>query len=237
MADLNPLFDRKYECKVCKQPFTTKKIRSKFIKVESYDTDFMPNYTSEEVNPLLYYVNVCPYCGYSSTDDFSPYFAPSTLENIYAKVCDHWNPHEFSDKRTIQEAIQTYKLAIYCAQLKREKHILLAGLCIRTAWLYRLLHMEKEELRFLRLAAKEYLASYEADDYRGTQVTDVKILFLIAECSYRVGEVEQAIRFLSKIMELRRTSTETGLIDKAKDRWQQIRDELALTGETLEDMQ
>lgn len=236
MADLNPLFDRKYECKVCKQPFTTKKIRSKFIKVESYDTDFMPKYTSEEVNPLLYYVNVCPYCGYSSTDDFSPYFAPGTLEDIYAKVCDHWKPHDFSDQRTIQEAIQTYKLAIYCAQLKKEKHILLAGLCIRTAWLYRLLHMEKEELRFLNLASKEYLASYEADDYRGTQVTDVKILFLIAECSYRIGEIEQSIRFLSKIMEQRRTSTETGLIDKAKDRWQQIRDERALAGEALEDI-
>ena len=237
VSDLNPLFDRKYECKICKQTFTTKKLRSKFIKVASYDSDFMPNYTSEEVNPLLYHVNVCPICGFSSTDDFSPYFAPGTLEDLYAKVCNHWQPHDFGGVRTIPDAIKTYKLAIYCSQLKREKHILQAGLCIRTAWLYRLLDKTEEEMRFMRLATKEYLTSYETDDYRGTQVSDVRILFLIAERSYRIGEIEQCIRFLSKIMELRKSSTESGLIEKAKERWQQIREERANTGDTLEDFQ
>ena len=237
MSDLNPLFDRKYECKICKQGYTTKKIRSKFIKVLSYDTDFMPRYSSDELNPLLYYVNVCSYCGFSSTDDFSAYFAPGTLEDMYAKVCEQWKPHNFGETRTIANAIKTYKLALYCAQLKKEKHILQAGLCIRTAWLYRLLGNIDEETRFMSLAAKEYITSYENDDYRGTQVSDVRILFLIAECSYRIGDIGQCTRFLSKIMEMRRSTEETGLIEKAKDRWQQIRQEKIQNGETIDDFE
>ena len=237
MTDLNPLFDRKYECKICKQAYTSKKIRSKFIKIASYDTDFMPNYTSNELNPLLYFVNVCPYCGFSFTDDFSTYFAPGTLEDLYAKVCDQWKPHNFGETRTISDAIKTYKLALYCAQLKKEKHIVQAGLCIRTAWLYRLLGKTEEEVRFMSLAAKEYLSSFETDDYRGTQISDVRILFLIAECSYRIGDIDQCIRSLSKVMEMRRSTTETGLIEKAKDRWHEIRQERAQNGETLENLE
>ncbi|WP_412762735.1 DUF2225 domain-containing protein [Peribacillus frigoritolerans] len=81
---------------------------------------------------------VCPHCGFSYSEDFSRYFPPTTMEIILEKVSSHWVPHHFSKEISIKDAINTYKLASYCGALKKEKHIILAGLCLRIAWLYRI---------------------------------------------------------------------------------------------------
>jgi len=111
----------------------TLKVRSKFIKVSSYDTDFCPIYDTESIMGILYNVFVCPYCGYAYTNDFSKYFPLSTKEQIQEKICSKWAPHNFGEERSIRDAIKTYKLALYSATLKKEKHILIAGLYIRVA--------------------------------------------------------------------------------------------------------
>lgn len=224
MSQIEPTFDRKYECILCKQPFTTKKLRSRFIKVTSFDTDYCPTYSSEETNPILYHINVCPHCGYSSSNDFTPYFPPGAIEEIKSKVCEHWVPHDFGEKRTVNEAIKTLKLAAYCGTLKKEKHIAIAGIYARLAWLYRDLQNEEQEQRFMKLAAKSYLDSYMADDFRGTQVSEGKILYLIGEFSRRTGQFEQAVKFFSKVIEQQSRSGETGIVDMARERWYEIRE-------------
>jgi len=221
---VEPTFDRKYECIICKQPFTTKKLRSRFIKVVSYDTDYCPTYSSEETNPILYHINVCPHCGYSSSNDFAPYFPPGTIEEIQTKVCNNWVPHEFGQKRNLADAIKTLQLAAYCGTLKREKHITMAGIYVRIAWLYRSLQNDEQEQRFLNLATKAYLDSYLNDDYRGTQVSDIKILYLIGELSRRSNQTEQAVKFFSKVIEQQSRAVETAIVDMARERWYEIRE-------------
>lgn len=224
MTGIEPIFDKKCTCIVCKKTFSSKKLRSRFIKVTGYDTDFCPIYSSEEANPLLYYVDVCPDCGFSSTSEMSPYFPPGSLEAIQAKVCSLWAPRDFGQKRSRSDAIKTYKLALYCGMLKKEKHIIIAGLYMRLAWLYRGLNNEDQEQRFMKLAANAYLESYMADDFRGTQVSEVRLLYLIAELSWRTGQKEQAVKFLSKVIEQQSRTIESGIIDLAKERWHEIRE-------------
>lgn len=224
MSQVEAIFDKKYECKICKRAFTTKKLRSRFIKVTGYDTDFCPNYSSVELNPILYNVNVCPHCGYSATDDFMPYFPPGAIEDIHSKVCNQWVPRDYGQKRVISEAIKTYKLAVFCGSLKKEKHITIAGIYVRVAWLYRLLENDDQEQRFLKLATDAYLQSYMADDYRGTQVSEVRLLYLIGELSRRSHQMEQAVRFFSKVIEQQNRTVESGIIDMARERWYDIRE-------------
>lgn len=223
MNQVEPIYDKKYECIICNGSFTTKKFRSRFIKVTSYDTDFCPNYSSEDLNPILYNVNVCPHCGYSSTDDFMPYFPPEAIRDIHAKVCEQWVPHDFGQKRTISSALKTYKLAAYCGSLKKEKHITLAGIYARLAWLYRIDKNNDQEQRFLKLAANEYLQSYMTDDFKGTQVSEVKLLYLIGELSRRTHQIDQAKQFFSKVME-RQDQTEARIVEMTRERWHEIRE-------------
>lgn len=224
MAQLDPLYDKNYTCLMCEHSYTTKKVRSRFVKVLHFDTDFAPVYSKEFENPTLYYVNVCPNCGFSSTDEFSPYFPPGSKEELSKKVCSQWVPHDFSSERKIDDTIKTYKLGAYCSSLKKEKHIVTAGLYIRLAWIYRSLENEAQEMRFLKLALGEYIGSFSKGDFKGTQVSEDRLLYLIGELSRRTGNTQDAMRFFSKVIERQKQSLEPKIIQMAKDRWQEMRE-------------
>jgi uncharacterized protein len=224
MAQLEPLYDKKCKCVMCEQLFTTKKVRSRFVKVLSFDTDFAPNYAEGFENPNLYYVNVCPNCGYSFTDEYSSYFPPGAKQTINDKICSQWVPRDYSLERSIQEALNTYKLGIYCSILKKEKHIVSAGLYIRLAWLYRSLDNKDQEMRFLKLALVEYTESFSTGDFKGTQVSELRLMYLIGDLSNRTGNSQDAVRFFSKVIEKQKQSVEPQIIQMAKDRWQEMRE-------------
>ncbi|MBT2643352.1 DUF2225 domain-containing protein [Bacillus sp. ISL-41] len=230
MTQLVPLYDKKYTCAMCENSFTTKKVRSRFVKVLNFDTDFAPLYADGFENPNFYYINVCPDCGYSFTDDFSSYFPPGAKQVIQDKICNQWVPHDYGAERTIQDALNTFKLAAYSSMLKKEKHIVTAGLYIRLAWLYRSTENLDQELRFLKLSLKEYTESYSTGDYKGTQVSELRLMYLIGELSRRIGNTQDAVRFFSKVIEKQRQSVEPQIIQIAKDRWQEMREDKVVSG-------
>lgn len=224
LTQLLPHYDKKYECLVCKKSFESKKVRSRFIKVTKSDSDFCPYYSSDEADPILYYVKVCPDCGFSFSDDFTPYFPPGSMETIIEKVCSQWVPHDYGGSRNINDAIKTYKLASYCGTLKEEKHITLSGIYMRLAWLYRKLEDEDQEQRFMKLALYQYKESFMKDDFRGTQMTGLRLQYLIGELSLRTGDIDQAVQFFSKVIEQQRNTTELKTVEMAKERWYEIRE-------------
>ncbi|GIN88624.1 hypothetical protein J6TS2_50100 [Heyndrickxia sporothermodurans] len=221
---LTPYYDKKLECLLCKEHFTTTKIRSNFIKVDFYDKDFCPNYRKSELNPLFYNVFVCPHCGFSFTEDFSKYFPPNTKEMIINKVSNHWVSQDYGKVRTTKRAINSYKLAAYCAALKKEKNVTIGGLYLRIGWLYRQLKNKEQELRFLKYAAQEYLHSYSNSDFHKTQMSEMKIMYLIAELSLLIGDQDQATIYLSKIIEKQNTTTERTIVEMAREQWQEMRE-------------
>ena len=227
--EVSPLFDSNIVCMFCKQSFITKKIRSRFIKVAEYDTDFCPKYREGSINALYYNIYVCPHCGFAYSQDFSKYFAPGTKELIVEKISSKWMPHSFSDERAITDAIQTYKLASYSATLKKEKHIIIAGLYMRIAWLYRKKQDTDQEIRFMKLARHEYEESYSIGDYNGTKISDIRILYLVGELSRRIGDNQKAMKFFSFVLEKQKSAVETSIIHMARDRWADMKEEIAST--------
>lgn len=123
----------------------------------------------------------------------------------------------------MKEAIRTYKLAAYTATLKKEKFVIIGGLYLRIAWLYRL-QEKKQEQRFLELAFHNYYESFSREDYRGTQVSDVRILYLLGELARRTDKEETAVQYFSKVIESRKRTVETKLIEMAQERWKEIRE-------------
>jgi uncharacterized protein (DUF2225 family) len=90
------------------------------------------------IQPLYYNIFVCPHCGFSVFRGFFPVLPPHYNGNHFGKSQLPLGSHHFSKERSIKDAINTYKLASYCGALKKEKHIILAGICLRIAWLYRI---------------------------------------------------------------------------------------------------
>ncbi len=227
--ELDYLYDRKVECSICTNTYVTKKIRSRYIRVDRNDTDFCSFYTSTQLNPLLYYVSVCPSCGFSSSEECTTYFPPKSKELIQQKICNNWHGLDYGQERSLDLAINSYKLAIYCSMLKKERHISFAGLYLRLAWLYRTEKINpQEEHRFLRLALDEYVLSYSVDDYTDTAFSETKLLYLIGDLSRRLGLEGQAIRYFSRVIEKQKETTEKEIVQMAKDRWSEMREEKKL---------
>lgn len=223
--ELEPLYDRKITCLCCKKTYMTKKIRSRFIKAIKHDTDFCSYYHKEDLNPLLYYVSVCPHCGFSSSEEFTSYFPAATLEEIKSKICNNWSGLNYCETRTIEESINTYKLGIYSATLKKEKYIAIAGLYMRLAWLLRTYNHTEQEIRFTDLALDAYIKSYMEDDYQNTHMSEVRLLYLIGELSRRTEKYKQATLYFSKVIQKQNETIEKGIVQMARDRWQEFREE------------
>ncbi|KAB7706974.1 DUF2225 domain-containing protein [Bacillus aerolatus] len=226
MEKLSPFYEKQETCHLCQHSFQSTKLRNRFVKLAGRDTDLKPLYIDSEMNPLLYNVKVCPLCGYSFTDDFSNFFAPGTKNELKEKVSGNWKSQDYGKQRTIHQAINSYKLALYSGLIKKEKHLTLAGLALRTAWLYRDSANEEEEKRFLALAAKQYEEAYINEDLTLTAMSDINLLYLLAELHVRIGQWGKAVPYFSKILKKQRESQEKQLIEMARDRWYELRDEM-----------
>ncbi|MCD7036245.1 DUF2225 domain-containing protein [Metabacillus sp. GX 13764] len=225
MNETDCLYDKHVKCLVCSHGFTTKKLRSKYVRPIQHDTDFCSYYDSENRNPLYYYITVCPECGYSFSDEFSSYFPPRTLDAIEEKVWSNWGKLNYCGERDLRQSLNTYKLAIYCAQLKQEKHVAAAGIFLRLAWLYRTEGKTAQEFRFMQLAADEYTQSYSTGDFKGSHLSEVRVLYLAGELNRRLGRTNQATLYFSRIIERQKEFLEKSVIQMAKDQWQEIRAE------------
>ena len=223
--DIEPIYPKTMTCTLCRHTFQTSRVRSRFVRVTGYDSDFKPNYKQLEANPIYYNVAVCPSCGYSFTDDFIPTFAPHTRQRLEQILSTNWTPRDFGGKRSASDAIETYKLAILTARLKEEKALPIAGLALRLAWIYRELNDEANEQRFLRVARDYYMTAYSEGDHEGTLMSEVRVIYMIAELSWRIGAREEAIRNFSRVIEAQNSTTDQKVVDFAKERWQAIREE------------
>lgn len=222
--ELSPYYEKKIDCPHCKISFKSLKVRKNAIRIAKTDSDFRPTYVDESVNGLYYNVFVCEHCGFSFTEDFTQYFAPGVQQHINEQVCARWMPHHFNGERTIHQAIQAYKLAFLCGTIKKEKHVLLAGLALRVAWLYRDLQNTPQEMRFLRIARNQYNEAYSTEDYEKMNMSEMRVLYMIAELSFRLNDVEEATRYFSRIIERQSIGGDAKIVDMAKDRWEEVRE-------------
>lgn len=220
-SDLQPLYDKRYICHLCKKPFTNKNVRSRFVKPIQVDSDYGPVFKPDEVNnPLYYYIAVCPHCGFPFAEDFSAPQGDKVREIVKEKITEKIKkPSDYGGKRDFAQAVNAYKLAIYAAQLTHERHIVLARICHRLAWLFRGRDDKTEEKRFLQLAASEYELSYVHTDSLAEDMPEIAVLYVIGELNQRLGNYHAAIKFFSIVVEHPDRSRYMKYVKKAREQW------------------
>lgn len=216
VQSLSPLYDTKKECIYCYKTFTTKKVRSKFIRISKRDSDFCNHY--EGVNPYYYEVFVCTHCNFAFTEKFQP-LKVANKAVIKERYIDNASITNLNGERGFAEAVKSFKLAILCANLAGESHYLLAGLCLKLAWLYRFEGNKVEENRFLKSALENYIKTYELEN--GTGYNKASLLYIIGELEYRLGGYERAQKWFSILLSDK--TLDPKIVNIAKDRWQEIR--------------
>lgn len=169
---------------------------------------------------------VCEHCGFSFTEDFTRYFAPGVQDDIRRQITEKWVHHDFKGERTVFQAIQAYKLAFLCGTIKKRKIRCNSRSCIASCMAVSFAKKnEGQEQRFMKISRDHYMESYSTEDYSSTQMSDVRIMYMIAELSRRIGDLENATRFFSRVIEKQSTGGEAKVIDMAKEQWAVIRKE------------
>jgi len=234
--ELEPYYDKNISCPMCETSYKTRKIRTRFSNPHQIDADFCPHYKNPETNPLYYLINVCPQCGYSFNEQFSENFSDKAKATIWDKICKSWKQLDFTKSRTFKQAVDSYKLAIYCAEYKEEKPEVLGGICLRLAWLYRGEKDIEQEKRFLQLALKKYDEAFLKSDSLGENMSESTLLYMIGELNRRLGNHTEAIRNFSRVINHVDKEKEKKMVRMAREQWAFMR-EKKLTEEEIPEIE
>jgi len=225
MISLESFYEKKLTCIYCNEPFNTLRVRSRFAIPYQIDSDSCPHYREGNYNPHFYFVNVCTECGFAFTEEFSDQFPKGTKEIIRVQITEHWTKRNFGQVRDIQQALEAYKLAILAGSLKKEKNAVLAGLCLRLAWLYRSENNSEQEKRFMGMALNAYEESFVLSDFAGTSMSELKVLFMIGELSRRLGQYPKAVSYFSKVIQHKDAKEEQKIVNMAREQWRETMEE------------
>jgi hypothetical protein len=220
MGELHPLYSIKTACLCCGQTFETSRVRTSFKKAVGTDTDFYIRYRS--VNPDYYVVRVCPNCGFSFTEHFSPDMTEQQKQLYHEKVGKSWGKLDLTGERDWAQAMQAFKLALVCAQIKEERHRIIASILHHIAWLYREKGDGEQERRFLRHALDAYINVYEWEDESSK---NARLMYLIGELHRRLGDYKEAVFWFGRVIN-DKSIMDAAMIRASREQWAVLREEM-----------
>ena len=210
------------DCPICKGKFKVTKVRSKLQMVKQ-DSDFCTYY--KDVNPNYYVIWVCPSCGYAAQDTYFDELSPAAEDKTRKFLQGKEVRLDLSGVRSREQAIASYKLAIFLAELVSALPSRLAGLYLKLAWLYREAEMPEEERILMMKARQCYEQATLKERFPIGNLTDIAVEYIIGELYRRTGQVDQALSYLSKVVGNPKAKLEKRILELAKDSWHKAREQ------------
>lgn len=217
---VEPLYQIKITCQHCETEFQTSRVRPSFKKAVMTESDFHVKY--KEINPDYYVVRVCPNCGFATSENFTESITSAHKAEFRNRLGDNWTKRDYGGKRSWSDALQTYKLALLCAQIKQEKERVVAGLLHHIAWLYREKGDAGQERRFLQYALDSYIKVFELE---GIDVNNARLMYLIGELNRRLGNYHDAVRWFSRVINDKKIM-DAAMIRASREQWAQTREDM-----------
>lgn len=214
------LYSVEKNCSVCEEKFEVIRVRSRLSLIKQ-DSDFCAYY--KDVNPYYYTVWVCPHCGYAARDTEFTNIMPVSITKIQKFLESREIKVNLCGIRTREQAIVSYKLAIFYAELLESKASKLAALYLRLGWLYREGQEVDEEQKILAKARESYELALEKETTPIDNLSELTVMYIIADLLQRTGESEKAVLYLSRIVSSPLAKIERKIADLARDLWQEIR--------------
>lgn len=213
---VEPLYQIELTCSLCKTAFRTSRVRPSYRKSVATDSDFCLHFKDGTENPEYYVVRVCPSCGFASTESFSENFSEQAKKNFADKITLRWTYRDFGGKRTWEDALDAYKLALVTAQTLEQSNRVLAGLLHHIAWMYRYKKDKEQEARFLSFALDAYVNVYE---YESEQLNDARLMYMIGELNRRLKRYSEAVKWFSRVVN-DKSIVDAAMIGASREMWQ-----------------
>lgn len=213
------LFVTTIECPICLNKINIIKIKTSNLRVISRDSDFLTYY--KDVNPLFYDVYVCNYCGYSAQHDKFEHLTikeEKKIQKFFSNV--NWKQREPAKERDINDALDSFKLAIITLQARDAKASDFAKICLRIGWLYRLKKDTNKEKMFLEHAAVYYEEAYNKERFPIDKLDEVTCIYIIAEIYRRIEKTDKSIKWYETLVRNPKAKSNKTLFETS---WEMIR--------------
>lgn len=210
------LFDKEIKCPVCDCKFKAKAVKVNGPRTMGKDSDFFIRYSV--VNPYFYDVWVCPSCGYAAMKlDFpkiKSYHIPLIMQNVTTK----WRGKDYPEVYDENIAIERYKLALLNSVVMEGKDSTKSMICLKIAWMYRLIEDKANEDVFLLRAFEGFNRAYQVEDFPIYGLQRFTLLYLLGEICRRLEKDDEALQWFSKVI------TNPTASQKIKDMARDMRD-------------
>lgn len=211
-------------CPICGKPTRVVKTKSKLL-LDHMDEDLCAHY--KNFNPYFYKIWFCENCGYAADEKtFLGKLPVSHKRKIQAFLANRKLAMQFVEERTTPDAVASFKLAIFYAELTEQPLAKRAGLYLELGWIYRDSGEREKEVEMLQRAADLYDKSLMKERYPINGLSDTMAMYLIGAIYYRMGELEKATQYISRIIgDQNIRTTDIKLYKRARDLWQTIRED------------
>ncbi len=208
------LYDKKVSCPICEQKVDVRVVRRTSLRLESRDSDSMPVY--KYINPLFYDIWVCNYCGHAAFENnFENEVPKEQIALMFENVSSKWNYRTYPDIYTLDIALERYKLALYCAHLRKAPLSELTMLYLKMGWLFRLNVEDQKEKQCLEQTVSGLESLYDVGKFPVMGMNESAVVYMIADLSFRIGKSKEALLWLAKV--LSDINAKPGLKDKCRD--------------------
>lgn len=194
MSDI--LYEKSVKCPICNNSFSSKKVRISACVVDKRDEDFCTHY--KNCNPMHYEIFICPHCGYAASENSFDNLTLIELNKIKELLSGKVVGRSFCNERSINDAIDSFKLALFIATSRGAKDSAVAGICLKLAWLYRELKDEEKEMVFLKYALENYGKAYDKEEPPIGNLDEISIQYLLGELSRRLNKFTDAVFWFNK---------------------------------------
>ena len=210
-------------CPICGESTRIVKTKSKLM-MEKMDEDFCMHY--KNFNPYFYKIWFCEHCGYAADEKTflgtMPTMHKRKIEEFLSK---RQLGMQFVEERTVPDAVASFKLAIFYAELTDQQLAKRAGLYLELAWIYRDAGESDKEYEMLQRAAELYDKSLMTERYPINGMSDTMAMYLIGAIYYRMSDYEKATQYISRIIgDQNIRINDIKLYRRAQDLWQIIRE-------------
>jgi uncharacterized protein (DUF2225 family) len=209
------------ECPVCQKKFNVTRTRGRQVLVKQ-DSDLCSHF--QGINPYYYTIWVCSNCGYAAADTYFDDLSVAAKDKIAKFLAARQVNVNYSGERTRDQAIATYKLAIFFADLVAAPASKLAELYLKLGWLYREGENAEEEKAAIAKAGEYYEQALLRERLPiGGTLSEAAVSYLIGELARRVGDNEKALLYLGKVVGSPTAKLEPRVVNLARDAWHEAR--------------
>lgn len=203
-------------CPICLNRFKATSIRASKCIPSGKDTDFRQIYNG--LTPYLYDIWVCPECNYSSPKSVFDEVKPGEIKKIAEVLASSNLKLDLNKERTFESSLIYFKVSLLLMSYRKVANVLIAGVCLKTAWIYRQLN-DENEFEYLKKAIKYYEKAYSIERFPIAKLTELRVTYLLGELNRRVKNYSEAIRWFDIAVRNPKASAEPVIVRIARQQW------------------